>query len=267
MTAMAQHIRLRLKDDREIAPTVQERRVVARSVLTVARRFGLLVFGLADTHLHLLVACALALAMQLARRIEVSLHHRLALDVGFASAYAEPIRDNKHLYNTLDYILGQSRRHNLSWDPLREATNLPDLLGTRLVGSYTRANVRQHLPRITVDRLLGHLGLTSLKPADGPVERVLEATLAATALSDLSGNSAEVVAARRAMLHLLGEQVPTRTLADMLHLAPRSVNRLRNEGADQQLVEAIRLQLGLRKALGSVPPGEAPYLADHPQAW
>ena len=137
MNALGYHIRIRLNDDRVIASTPAAQRTLARVVLCQARWCCLLVFALADTHLHLLVACSRKEAGKLARRIEIQLSHQLDLSVGFTPAYIVPIRDGRHFYNTFYYILNQNRHHQLESDPLREATNLWDLLGLRVVGRYS----------------------------------------------------------------------------------------------------------------------------------
>ncbi|MBN1945294.1 MAG: hypothetical protein JW797_06425 [Bradymonadales bacterium] len=264
MTSIAQHIRIRLANDRVIAPTTEERRLVARLVLAQGQMENLLCFGLADCHLHLEAVCEIQAGLQLARRIELSLFRRLGLNVRFAPAYVEPIRDIRHLANTFDYILGQSRHHGLNWDPLHEATNLPDLIGMRLIGRYTIANVRRYLPRVSRKQLLGHLGIPDLQPSEGPLERIVEAVLAATALSGLQGKSRELAEARRALVAVVGRRMTAARLAPLVGVSPQMITRLRHGPVNQELVQAIQLQLGLLSVLGDQYDDHTPYLGTDP---
>src|SRR5262245_5666905 len=124
---------LRLQDDRVIAPSPAERRLLARTVLRMTRRCFLLVFALVDTHVHLEVArCTREAAGELARRIELSLGRLLELPVGFERARVKTIVDQAHLAAAFRYTLRQDRHHGVDVDPLRDATSLPDLLGMRV---------------------------------------------------------------------------------------------------------------------------------------
>ena len=49
---LAQHIRLKLKNDGVIAPTVKHRRILAKTILHKGQHFGLFAFAMADTHIH-----------------------------------------------------------------------------------------------------------------------------------------------------------------------------------------------------------------------
>jgi hypothetical protein len=242
--ALGQHLVFRLADNRVIAPSPEERRQVARALLELARQAELLAFGLADTHLHLLAGCAREAAGQLARRVEISLVQRLSLEVGFVPAYLKPVDEGNHLYRAFTYVLEQTTHHGLSWDPLHEASNLPDLLGMRLLGAYTAATVRRRLPRITRQDLLSRMGIGELQPVDGPAELVTRAALAAAGLPSLNGKFPEAVEARRAVVQLLRD-LPLAQRAVLLGVADRTVRDLRRRPADPRLVQAIRLQLGL----------------------
>jgi hypothetical protein len=110
---LGHHIRLRLEDDRVIAPTADQRRLVARVVLDQSRRYNLLAISLADAHLHGEVVCDRQAAGRLSYGVEASLKQRLSLPVGFVQYDPEPIRDARHLRNTFRYILTQHQRHGL----------------------------------------------------------------------------------------------------------------------------------------------------------
>jgi hypothetical protein len=247
---LGQHICLRLADNRVIAPTPHERRVVASVVLEQGRAFDLLAFGLADTHPHLLTPRSREEAGELARRVEISLVRRLHLEVGFAEPYFKPILDGSHLNRAFTYVLEQNPHHGLEWDPLHEASNLPDLLGMREIGAYTAVNVRRHLPRVTRARLLGCLGLSALDPADGPPAQWVWAAVAAAGLVSLEGKAPRAIAAKQAIVALAGKQLSTAELGAMLGVSTRAIQRLRSSAADPRIVQAVRLQLGLIRHRG-----------------
>jgi len=261
------HVTCRLVDSRVIAPEPEMRRVLSRIVLDQGRAYGLLSHNTVDTHLHMQPTCDRKAAGELTRRVEIQAKIKLGLDVGFGQPNYEPIRDQRHLRNTFDYVLGQSPHHGLDWDPFFEASNLPDLLGLRVIGAYTANNVRRMLPRIRRENLLACLQVPELEPADGPPTLLVEATLAAAGLGTLRGKNAETLEAKRALVQAAGPATPTAVLADLLELSPRGVNLLRQglrqRPADERLVMAIRLQLGLRRLRAAAtegPFGETPQL-------
>jgi hypothetical protein len=147
MSHIAIHLMLRLEDDRVIATSTAARRKITRSILRVGRPFGLVAFRAADTHVHLQALCDLRAAGQLGRRAAIALRRSLALPVRFKPCHVKPINDQAHLYRAFHYILRQDDHHDLNVDTYHEASNLPDLLGMRLVGRYTWENMRAHLPR------------------------------------------------------------------------------------------------------------------------
>lgn len=247
MSALAQHIVLRLRDSRVIARSRAERRKLARIILDRCRGWALLAFRAADTHIHLLVACNRPAGAELARRIEISLKRQLGHEIGFAPAYLEPIRDQRHLSNAFYYVLRQEQRHGLNSDPFHDGSNLVDLLGLRSCGLYTAKHVRALLPRVRRADLLELVGVGSL---DQPVELTLHglaaATAAAAALPDLAERSPHATEARRAAVALAGRAFSGRRLAPALHTSERTVKRLRRQKPCDELVRAIRLQHRLR---------------------
>lgn len=244
MAFLGYHLMCRLHDDRVIAPQAWQRRVVARCVLERCREAPLLCFHLVDSHLHLAILAQLAMCMEFARRVEKSITQRLKLEVGFVRARHKPIADQHHLFNLFDYILRQQSRHGLDWDPFFDASNLPDLLGLRTLGAYTRRNVGERLPRIKRSYLLNRLGVEGLQPADGPLDLLGEATLAAACANEFVG--AEGRAARVAALAVAGGRLSVVRLGELLGINRRTISRMRRQEADQSLVHAIRLQLALR---------------------
>jgi len=220
-------------------------------ILDQGRTARLLNFSIPDTHAHINAACGVAASYELARRVELSLGRRLRLPVGFERARIKPILDLWHQNNLFTYVFNQYRHHGLDWDPTFEATNLPDLLGLRLIGAYTIDNVRGALPRVRRQQLLTWFGCDRIPPADGPVEQLLDAAAAAAALPSLCGSSRDVIAARRAALEIAAGQRQQNELTELLQISRSSLHRLRQRPANQRLVEAIRLQLGLRATLES----------------
>jgi hypothetical protein len=251
--ALAHHLCIRLVNNALIAPTARARRLLARAIFARAHELELLAFSLADNHLHLLVACLRAAAGELARTLELSLGRSLALEAGFSPALIKPVEDGWHLDRCFRYVLRQPERHGIGGDPLREASNLPDLLGLRPLGAATAAAVREHLPRIKRADLLALLGVRALGPSDGGLEHLVEAALAASALPSLDGSSREVLAARRAALEVIGCRLPVREAARLLGTGERMLFRLRQRPVDAALVQAIRLQLHLIEQRGAVP--------------
>ena len=152
-------------------------------------------------------------------------------------------------------MLQQRAHHGLDGDPLREASNLPDLLGLRAIGAYTRANVRRLLPRVHRSELLEILGVPELTPSDGPFDLIVEATLAAAALPALAGSSPEVLAARRALVEVVGHQMAPAALARRIGVSRRTLFRIRARRGDDALVRSVHLQLGL---LARLPAATAP---------
>jgi hypothetical protein len=245
--AIGEHIRCRLRNDAPIASSIEQRRIVARTVLEIGRPFDLLSFGLADTHLHTETASQGGGA-EYARRVEGALTKKLGFELGFERVRVDPVADLWHLYRLFTYVLSQSKRHGVSHlDPLLEGTNLPDLLGLRITGSYTAANVRRVLPRIQRGQLLEILDLKSLAPADGPIEEIPSAAAAVICCRSLGGCGRSVIAARRAAIEVVGDRLELRALADLLGIHPSNVHRQRARPSDPALVEMVRLQLGLRR--------------------
>lgn len=250
MNMLGYHVRWRLTESRSIVKSLEERRIVARVMLDHGRRAGLLSCDVPDDHGHATVACDRARAGQFAHSVEASLKQLLCLPVGFAQYEPKPIVDGRHLYHAVRYSLRQPERHGVDADPFREASNLPDLLGLRLLGSYTVSNLRSRLPRLRRDELLEWLGVPTLEAMDDPVEQIWEAARRATALGTLRGSSPLAVSARRAAVVVVGRRLGTAEIAQRLFASERSVRWLRSTPADPALVRAIRLQLGLAAVLG-----------------
>jgi hypothetical protein len=257
MANLGYHIRLRLTDNRVIAPTARERRILSRVVLEQGRRDNLYVFDCPDSHLHVAARCDRDAAGSLTHRMGSGLKQRLHLPVGFVQYPPKPIEDNRHLYQTTRYILSQREHHGLAPDPRSEGSSLADLLGLRIVGRYTIRNIQRWLPRLRrrdlvdlsgMSDVLDVIGEPAMHLADTPLtpEILRTALQAAGCLTDLCGNSRELVilrAAAIAAINAVEPHLPAPRVAALLDIDKRTVFRLRGTQPDPDLVQAIELQL------------------------
>jgi hypothetical protein len=236
---------MRLRSDRNIAATVEARRLIARTILRVAREFPLVAFRWGDTHGHVAVICDAARAAELARRIESALKQVLGLPVSFAPVDLKPIRDIWHLKNVVRYILCQDSHHGIDQDPFHEASNLLDLLGIRITGAWTALLLKAHLPRLRRADILEMVGMEDPDrppPLDG---NLLDAAAAALALPAL-GKDRESLRARVALVHLVSGKLTTGEITKRLQIPPSTLRRLRATAPSKALMRAIGQQLVLR---------------------
>ena len=254
MKPLGFHIRSRLANYDILAKDMQQLRIVARCVLAQGQPFGLLAFGLADTHLHAEVTCQRPEAGRFARRVALSLRRRLGLEVPFDATWFEPLLRQGHRYNTFHYCMSQEAKHGTAFDLCHEASNLPDLLGLRELGAYTRASVRPLLRRVDRDRLLEHLGVKTLEPAFHP-EHLVESCCSATCALHLHQRSREGLLARRALVHAASGLLSSPRLAEILACSEGTVRRLRRQPLPAWLLPAVQLQMDLRHQLSMPVPG------------
>ncbi|MCW5817819.1 MAG: hypothetical protein KIT84_42855 [Labilithrix sp.] len=237
---------MRLMDGRPIATTRAAVRTVSRVVLSQGEDRGLLAHGLADDHLHAVLAASRPAVGDFARYVEIALGRLLGLGSRFQSAHIVPLQNQDHALRTFHYVQRQDARHGLDRDPMREGTSLPDMLAIRLVGSSIAERVREHLPRLRPEHLMQHF------PAGAFVERPIDlrvladAAAAVFALPDLRGRGDELARARRAAVHVAGKEVPTRALSEVLEIGARAVQMLRALPPELVVVRAVKLQALLR---------------------
>jgi len=242
------HLVQQLVDGRVIASSDAERRIVARVIFEISQEKRLLAFGLADTHLHTEYAESWRSCGRLAQRIGTSLSRRLGLEVPFASVHREPIWKQGHLYRTFYYDLRQQDRHGTTNDPFHDASNLPDLLGLRVLGRQVNKTVDDLLPRWNRSELLNILGVEALTmPANVAWELLPAATAAAACLPNLAGQSDGMVEARAAAIHAAHDALDATELGLLLGRSAHRIRELGKRSVDEPLVEAIRLQLVLRQ--------------------
>ena len=253
------HLVFRLRDNSVFATDPRVRRTITRVVLGLGPRVGLLAFRVADTHFHVLAACDRRDAGRLAQAVGSSLQQRLHPGVAFGPAWIGAVAGLRHLERTFRYILRQDSRHGIGLDPYAEGSNLPDLLGLRVVGAYTREEVRRWLPRLRGRDLhkllrldLPHLGEEPIEPAHRPaIDALIPATRAATLLTDLRGRHPAATAARAGLVQAAGGG-RTGELSWVLGAGRTSIKRLRRLPVDQALVRAILLQVSLRTPIAPV---------------
>lgn len=228
----------RLVKDRVLAKSAAQRRLLARTVLNVGQKAGLIAFAAPSDRLVMLFGADRSVVSRTCRDTTTALRRRLKLPLPFSRAWFETI-DDDDLRSTTKAVLTQ-------WDtdPYREASNLPDLLGARFIGRYTIANANHLLLRRD---LLSWWGLRRIQ--DGTDFSLLpEAAAAAMGLGQLSGRTAEVVDARRAAIQVgRGLGATHARMAGLLHISERQSKRLGQQQVDPALLKAVELQLGLRQ--------------------
>jgi hypothetical protein len=248
---------MRLKRDRVIAPTEPERRLLARTVLTVGRDFPIVAFRFGDTHGHMAVAAEEAIAAEAARRIESALKQRLKLPVSFARVEITPIRDVWHMKNVVRYTFTQDEHHGFDNDPRYEASSLPDALGFRTLGAHTAFKLKEQQPRL----LRGHLlGMVRMADPDGPIRwdgDWHDALAASVCRADASGKHRDAVEARSAIVHLAQDSFTPVDIRDRLGVSARAYGRLLEVTPSAAMKRAVRQQLVLRSPTFVTTPAEA----------
>lgn len=243
---LAYHLAFRAWDGAPIAREPGARRVLARTVTRIGDAYGLLAFRSAGDHVHVLLAtdhpgrAAQAIASGLAQRLQVV--------GGFSGAWQEPVREQRHLESAFRYVLRNSTKHATRGDAMHEASAVQELLGLRLGGTGLVRRVRSMLPGIDRAVLLQALEVASL---DEHVEGAWLADAAAGAVGAVSLDQAgrEVTRARAAAARVAGDLAAAEAGA-LLGWSERSVYRARAAAGTPSLEKAIRLRMGLRKALG-----------------
>jgi len=262
MPAIGQHVMLRLRDDRVIAPDVVTQRLLARAVLKRAVHLNLLAFRAADTHLHLLLELDESIARLRVGHLQSALTQVLARGTGFTQARLKAIENQRHLDRTFFYILRQDTHHNFQHDPLHEASNIPDLLGMRVLDTTGRENVRRSLPRVRDKDILESVGWTSLGQGQistihPSLDGLKQAAAAAFGLPALTGRGNAQVKARIAASHLVARDHTTTEIAAALHVAPRNIRFYLQQDIARHWVTAVARQQKLRSAAAHQRPLQA----------
>lgn len=243
------HVRLTPVDKGVIAATPVARRILARAVHEACEGAGLLAFGLADNHLHLLLCGERAVVGRAARRLSLMLGWRLSIASGFQQAYIQPIRDGAHLFSTFRYVMRQGERHDLdpAADPWMEATSIPDVLGLRPLGAGVITCVKRALPRARPYDVYEIAGIDRLPKLDGPLADAAEAGCVATALPSLAGKGQQPRCARRAVIELVGDRLRAGDCARLVGIASSTLRRVRSEPYDPDILLALQRVLGFMR--------------------
>jgi hypothetical protein len=254
MPDLGYHMMFRSDDDRVLAPSPDQRRVLARSVYRVAAGFPLAAFGAADNHLHLEVLGDRATAGRLAHRMACSLHWSLGLTAELAPVRYKPLADQGHKRSTFHYALNQRNHHGIQCDPYLDASSLPELLGMRVLNTGDTLHlVREHFPRLQRHELLRHLGPRVFEPACDEQLRALvdadrfdllrDAAAGAVGMGTLQGRQPVVVAARTTLVQLLSPCCRPGLVGDVVALTDSAIRRSRARPTDPTLQRAVRLQV------------------------
>ncbi len=246
MSVLAWHFNNSLVDRRVIARSVAQRRLLARSVIRIGDEHGLAAFRCSGTHLHYLLFCDRPRAGRFLQRVNESLRRGLGLPVGFSQAYGKAVDSQRYLRTAFSYVVGNTAKHEIDYDPLHEASVLPDLLGMRVLGAEAPRIVRESLPGVNRRKLLGYFGISALEPADD-ARWIVEAAAAALALPGLGEGGRDGLRARCVAAHLVGSRLADAELSSLMEVSTRSLRRLRLREPEPGLLHAVGLQVALRR--------------------
>ena len=252
MNSLGWHVMLRLEDDRVLAPSVAARRAVARAVLRVGGSHRMFVFNAADTHLHVGLLSDRGSAGRFSQSVKLALASALELPVPFELPRMVPIRDRRHLENLLHYVSRNHDHHGVQHDPLRDASNLPDLLGLRVIGASTAHLVSEVLPSVRAAHLERHLPVGRLG-VPTTWDPLLDAAAASVGRAELRSNEPEVRDARGAAVRVaLRLGASRKEVGEILGVSARSVRRYARADGRPDLERAIQGQLALREQLAAL---------------
>lgn len=240
---------LRLEDDRVIARDAGARRALARTLARIGRERGLLAFGAADTHVHVLSLADRAAAGVLARSLERALPGELGLPVRFAPARITPVNDQHHLGAVFGYVQTNARRHGIADPEAAEASSLHDLLRLRTGALWLADRVRQALPIVGRADLLKLLGAPGLGVTGDVGPDLPDACAAAFGIGQCVGISPVAIRARAAGISEVAGIWTNSTIASAFGVSVRTVERVRLQGVDPLDRQVLQRQLAWRAAL------------------
>ncbi len=217
-------------------------RRLARAVFEAADPFGLLVFRASARQLDLLVSGSGELARVCARHLRICLRHRF--DLGFASVRVAAVSSGEALrWQTLSVLRGPREPDG---DVLGDASNLPELLGLRVMGRSTRirlARLLPDLPRAALERLLPAGAWGAVQPQSALLPDAAAAAVCITSFDELGSEGERARAAASLAASRLGLRSPGPVPK------PGAERRLLGEATGPELVQAVVAQLRVRSAL------------------
>ena len=243
MSTLGFHLVLRLGDDRVIAPSRAQRRLWARRLCALSRTFPILAWKLADTHLHLLLVGDAATAVELVRRLRIWVSTALQPGVPLELQRRKPLAGQSHIEAAFHYVLRQDDHHGVETDTHQDCSAVLDILGLRVLTPESPARVREHLPRLTRDALLRHLGVAELCEVVH-LEHLAQAAAAAFGLDSLSQNVLSFRARRAAVA--AAAAAGSSAIARALGITPQAACRLARADVPAHEIRAVRLQMALR---------------------
>lgn len=245
---------LRLSGSPVLCPDAASRRGFARVVLAVGKDRGLIAFGAADTHGHILTIADRTVAGELAQAVEVALHRVLPSTARFLPVDITPVTDQPHLVHCFRYVQRNAAHHGVL-DPLAtEASSTHDLLGLRCISPWLGARVRSALPRTHRDELTALLGMPSLALTGEPTPATLaQAAAAVIGRAELKGEDRMAVDARVAAVALVKETWRFEMIARSLGTGVRTVQRYALRAPRPYLLACLRRHLAWVNAAAAVP--------------
>lgn len=236
-------------------PLYQDRDGLRLCVRAIARsiRDELLLFSVADDHLHLVLAARLERARRLAQTLFQAL--TWCAKQPLEPAWVDVVADRAHLLRLIPYLLDQVRHHGLKGEPATfEGSFLQDVEGARVVpGPAVR--IRDALPRLSKGHFLDAVGLGSqplvpltVRDLGGVgLDRIVDAAHASVCVTPEPRRSDEVrMAARAAVARLAAEGGHPRLLvADALGCTVRNVGFLLDRPREEVLEAAVLRRLAL----------------------
>ncbi len=221
----------------------------------------LALFCIVDDHLHLVVLCDRRRCSTIARATKLALAPIVATTM--QPCHIKRVNGRSHLMELHRYLLQQPAHHDLSCHPaLWTGSCFLDLIGARRL-SGLRLRIEDVLPRGTIDRSLGHVGLGGWRPvlagadevrAAGAPALVAAASTSCGAEPGLVGRRAAAVRARRVACALgRAAGLPTSELAWALGVHRGSARKLAVGEVHPRDLAAARTYLALASAVRAAP--------------
>ncbi len=234
-------------------------RLLAVHKLIQACGDALVVFCVADDHLHWVVLCDVRRRADIARAVKLVVAGLSPVET--KPVHFEPVHGRNHMMTLLRYVLRQPEHHGLpGHSALWVGSCFSDLVGARWVPGL-RLRLFDVLPRCTVADVFEALGLDrhQLRPvpvgelrAVGVQALVGAAAAACGAPSELRGKRTAVVRARRAACSLAREAgIPTREVSWALGVHPGNARKLLTSPVSPEALLATRVWLALERVVVS----------------